>query len=91
LNDCTDVYVLNFNDENNNEKLLETKEEVINSKYINIKLNSKELGNSIIVFINSENKNDFIEMINKYNKIISIKTIEKYREELKNTNNKKHS
>ena len=91
LNDCTDVYVLNFNDENNNEKLLEIKEEIINSKYINIKLNSKELGNSIIVFINSENKNDFIEIINKYNNIINIKTIEKYREELKNTNNKKHS
>ena len=90
LNNCTDVFVLIFNEDIDNEEYYKTKEEIINSKYINIKLNSKELGNSIIVFINSENKNEFIEMINKYNNIVHIKTIEKYKEELKNNNNKKH-
>ena len=90
LNNCTDVFILIFNDDNDSEEFYKTKEEIINSKYINVKLNSKELGNSIIVFINSKNKNEFIEMINKYNNIVHIKTIEKYKEELKINNNKKH-
>ena len=91
LNNCSDVFVLNFNNECNIEELTKTKEEIFNSKYINIHLDSKDIGNSIIVFINSENKNGFIEMINKYNSIISIKTIEKYKDELKSGNNKKYS
>ena len=90
LNNCTDIFILIFNDDNDSEEFYKTKEEIINSKYINVKLNSKELGNSNIVFINSENKNEFIEMINKYNNIVHIKTIEKYKEELRINNNKKH-
>ena len=90
LNNCTDVFVLIFNEDNDSVEYYKTKEEIINSKYINVKLNSKELGNSNIVFINSENKNEFIEMINKYNNIVHIKTIEKYKEELKINSNKKH-
>ena len=76
LNNCSDVYVLNFNKDENIE-------EIINSKYINVKLGSKELGNSFIIFIKSEDKNKFGELIQKYKDLVSIKTIEEYREELK--------
>ena len=67
LNNCSDVYVLDFKGEIENEKILEVYEILINSKTINIKLSSKDLKNSIIVFINSENKNKFLEIINAYN------------------------
>ena len=76
LNNCSDVYVLNFNKDENIE-------EIINSKYINVKLGSKELGNSFIIFIKSEDKNKFGELIQKYKDLVSIKTIEEYREVLK--------
>ena len=91
LNNCSDIYVLNFNHNHNIEEFLKIKEEIINPKYVNIKLNSKDIGNSFIVFINSENKNEFIEKVSKYKEIISIKTIEKFKDELKINNSKKSS
>ena len=84
LNNCSDVFILNFNNKIENEKTIQIKENLINSKYININLNSKDIGNSIIIFINSENKSKLMEMINEYNNIINIKTIKEFKDDLKN-------
>ena len=84
LNNCSDVFILNFNDKIENEKTIQIKENLINSKYININLSSKDIGNSIIIFINSENKSKLMEMINEYNNIINIKTIKEFKDDLKN-------
>ena len=84
LNNCSDVFILNFNDKIENEKSIKIKEKIINSEYININLNSKDIENSIIIFINSENKNKLMEIIKEYNNIISIKTIKEFKEDLKN-------
>ena len=84
LNNCSDAFILNFNDKIENEKTIQIKENLINSKYININLSSKDIGNSIIIFINSENKSKLMEMINEYNNIINIKTIKEFKDDLKN-------
>ena len=83
LNNCSDVYVLDFKDKIENEKIFEVNEDLINSKTINIKLSSKDLRNSIILFINSENKNKLLEIINKYNSIINLIGINEYKDNLK--------
>ena len=81
LNNCSDVFILTFNDKIENDKI---KENIINSKYINIKLSSKDIGNSIIIFINSENKSKLMELINEYNNKIFLKTIKEYKEDINN-------
>ena len=86
LNNCSDVFILDINEENNLDKYLKVKEDFINSKYIDIKIKPKELGNLYIIFINSENKNKFMEIINDHKNIISLKTIEEYKIELKAKN-----
>ena len=92
LNNCSDAFILSFNDETSKGKDLNIKENIINSHFVEVKLNSKELGNSYIVFINSENKNNFIEIINGYKNIIRIKTIEEFKKGLKsNIKNKSSS
>ena len=83
LNNCSDVFIISFKNRSNTENIFKIRDEIINSKYINIKLNSKELGDSTIIFINSENKLKFKELIDKYKDIIYIETIEKFRDEIK--------
>ena len=70
--------------------MYEIKQKIINSKYININISSKDIGNSIIVFINSENKSKLLEMINEYNNQIFIQTIKKYKDDLNNQEKKLH-
>ena len=81
LNNCSDVFILTFNDKIENDKI---KENIINSKYINIKLSSKDIGNSIIIFINSENKSKLMKLINEFNNKIFLKTIKEYKEDINN-------
>ena len=83
LNNCSDVFIISFKNRSNSENIFKIRDEIINSKYINIKLNSKELGDSTIIFINSENKLKFKELIDKYKDIIYIEAIEKFRDEIK--------
>ena len=83
LNNSSDVFIISFKNRNITENIFKIRDEIINSKYINIKLNSKELGDSTIIFINSENKLKFKELIDKYKDIIYIETIEKFRDEIK--------
>ena len=90
LNNCSDVFILSFKNGDITEEILKIREEIINSKYVNIKLNSKELGNSTIIFINSENKNKFMELVDKYKDKIYIKSIEKCRDELKKNEKRFH-
>ena len=91
LNNCSYVYVLNFNDKIRNDKIMKIKEELINSKIVDIILNSIDIGNySYILFFKSENKNKIFEMISKYNDIISIKDIKEYKDELNNKEKKKN-
>ena len=84
LNNCSDVFILTFNDKIENEIIDKIKEKIINYKYINIKLSSKDIGNSIIIFINSENKSKLMELINEYNNKIFLKTIKEYKEDINN-------
>ena len=90
-NNSSDAYILSFNDKlcDNNEMVMNINKEVIESKYINCKINTKEMGGAYIILINSENKNNFIELCSKYKDFINIKTISEYRESLKNKNNNK--
>ena len=88
LNNCSDVFIINFNKELDEQKMYEIKQKIINSKYININISSKDIGNSIIVFINSENKSKLLEMINEYNNQIFIQTIKKYKDDLNNQEKK---
>ena len=91
LNNSTDSFVLLFNEKffENSEIIKKVNEEVINSKFINCKISAKEIGGSIIIFINSENKNNFIQTCNKFKDYINIKTITEYREHLKTKINNK--
>ena len=91
INNSTDAFILLFNEkfQENNEIIKNITEEVINSKYINCKIKAKEIGGSIIVFINSENKNDFIQACGKFKDYINVQTISEYKELLKNKINNK--
>ena len=91
LNNSTDAYILIFNEKyyENNEIMKKINDEVIKSKYINCKLNSKDTNGTCIVFINSENKNDFIELCVKFKDYFNVQTILEYKENLKNKNNNK--
>jgi hypothetical protein len=82
----SDAYILLFNEKlyENNEIWMKINEEVIESKYINSKINAKEIGGAYIILINSNNKNNFIEVCSKYKNYINIMTIEEYKESLKN-------
>ena len=81
----------NFNNKIKNDKIMKIKEELINSKIVDIILNSIDIGNySYIIFFKSENKNKIFEMISKYNDIISIKDIKEYKDELNNKEKKKN-
>ena len=90
-NNSTDVYILLFNDKllENNDMIINIHKEVIESKYINSTINSKDIGGAYIVFINSQNKNNFFEICSKFKEYINIKTILEYKESLKNKNNNK--
>ena len=88
LNNCSDVFIINFNKELDEQKMYEIKQKIINSKYININISSKDIGNSIIVFINSENKSKILEMINEYNNQIFIQSIKEYKDDLNNKEKK---
>ena len=90
-NNSSDAYILLFNDKlcDNNEISMIINKEVIESKYINCRINPKEMGGAYIILINSENKNNFIELCSKYKDYINIKSILEYKESLKNKNNNK--
>ena len=90
-NNSSDVYILLFNDKlfENNEIMMNIHKEVIESKYINCKINSKDIGGAYIVFINSEKKNNFLEICSKFKDYITIKTILEYKESIKNKINNK--
>ena len=86
LNNASDAYIILFNEKlyENIEIKKKIDEEIINSKLINCKLNSKELGRACIIFINSENKNEYLKICGKYMDYINIKNFLEYKEGLKN-------
>ena len=88
MNNTTDAYFLIFNEKifDNYEIMDKINEEIINSKYVKCKINSKDIGGSYIVFINSEDKNNFIQICGKYKDYFNIMTILEYKEGLKNKN-----
>lgn len=92
LKNCTDVYIVTFTKKQMDKETMNKIDSLLRGKYVATNLEGViERNNSVILFINSENKNDFINECSTLNEYILVKTLKEVKESLDNENNNYHN